>query len=180
MRLFDILVSLLCLILAAPLLAVCALAIAIETGRPVIYGCTRLGKGGVPFTFYKLRTMYQGSPYLTYAKGTHDPRVTKVGYWLRRFSLDELPQLWNVLKGDMAVYGPRPWLSNEAIGPYAADILSVKPGLINAYVAFGRSELTDVERLQLDAKFARRMNWKQCVHATVRLIVRLVDQRGAR
>jgi len=180
MRLCDVIVSSILLLLLAPLMGLIALAVMIETGCPAIFSCHRLGRGGVPFRLLKFRTMYQGAPYTTYDKSERDPRITRVGYWLRQYSLDELPQLWNVLRGDMAIWGPRPWMTCEALHPYAQDILSRKPGLINAYVAFGRSELTHDERLRLDAKFARRMNWRQILHATIRLPARIVDRRGAR
>ena len=119
---FDILVASLCLILLSPLMALIALAILVDTGRPIIFRQERVGKNGRAFTMFKFRTMIPdrrkantGVPAgLTERrrvhKSLHDPRVTRVGRLLRRCCLDELPQFWNVLRGDMSVVGPRPEL----------------------------------------------------------------------
>lgn len=182
MRFFDIMTSFLALVLFLPILLLIGLIIFCETGRPIIHSSQRLGKGGKPFHFWKFRTMYQNCPPVNYYKPDNDPRVTPIGKYLRKFSLDELPQLWNILKGDMALYGPRPWLVTERhlLQGYEYDILSRKPGIINYYVIFGRSNLTIEQRLALDAKFARRMNWRQIVYATLRFVIRLMDCKGAK
>ena len=179
---FDIILSSLALVILSPIMLVVALIILVETGRPIIHHSERLGQGGNPFKFWKFRTMYQNCPPVDYYKPDNDPRVTPIGKYLRKFSLDELPQLWNLVKGDMAIYGPRPWLVTERhlLGEYANDILSRRPGIINYYVAFGRSNLTIEQRLALDAKFARRMNFRQMVYATLRFFVRLIDRKGAK
>lgn len=182
MRLLDILVGILGLLLTSPFILLALVLTYIDTGRPLVNCSFRLGQHGIPFTFYKIRTMHQNAPPIPYAKPVDDKRVTPVGWFLRKLSLDELLQFWHVVKGDMAIFGPRPWLVRELplLGRYADVILSRKPGIVNAYVAFGRSDLTIDQRLHLDAKFARRMNWKQCCHAVVRLFCRLLDQKGAR
>ena len=181
-RLFDIVVGVLGLLCAVPLILLAMVATYIDTGLPLVCCTFRLGRHGRPFTFYKIRTMYQNAPPIHYTKPQHDTRVTPVGRVLRCWSLDELLQFWHLVTGDMAVFGPRPWLVRESplLGRYATDILSRKPGLVNAYVAFGRSDLSMEDRLKLDAKFARRMNWRQCLHALTRLVMRLLDQKGAR
>jgi lipopolysaccharide/colanic/teichoic acid biosynthesis glycosyltransferase len=119
---FDVVVASLCLILLSPLMALIALAILADTGGPIIFRQERIGKNGRAFTMFKFRTMIPDRrkantgvpPGLTERrrvhKSWHDPRVTRVGRLLRRFCLDELPQFWNVLRGDMSVVGPRPEL----------------------------------------------------------------------
>ena len=198
MRLFDLAVVLLVLPLALPLLAACLLAVWLMDGRPLLNGSWRLGEHGRPFRCWKVRTLYldherilathlQSNPdsrdeWARFAKLRSDPRVTGTGRILRKISLDELPQLWNVLRGDMAVFGPRPFLECERdlLGVWDVDILHRTPGLFNAYTALGRSELTVEQRVRAEEKFARGMSWRLCVWAAVRTTVRLLDRRGAR
>ena len=110
-RIIDCLLAAVCLVIFSPLLLICAIAIRMEDGLPVIYSQERIGLHGKPFMIYKFRSMRmdaeeQGEPQLLEVAG--DARLTKVGAFLRAHHLDELPQLWNVLKGDMAFVGPRP------------------------------------------------------------------------
>jgi len=175
-RLFDIIVSLIGLLLFGPIILVCAIATVLDSGLPPFNGTWRLGKHGKPFRCWKIRTLTIGHEAILekhlaeseaarkewhcYAKLIRDPRVTGVGRILRQTSLDELPQLWNVLRGDMAVFGPRPFLEGERVllGVLAHDLLAVKPGAISYYTAHGRSRLTVDERARLDSKFARRIH----------------------
>ncbi len=121
------------LALASPALALAALAIKLENGGPILYRQERVGRGGAPFELLKLRTMVVGAEQLGagYAVNRGDTRITRAGRALRRLSLDELPQLWNVLRGDMSLIGPRPTLSYqvEQYSERQRRRLEVKPGL---------------------------------------------------
>ncbi len=133
-RLGDVLVSTVALVVLAPLLAIIGVSVAIESGRPVFFRQTRIGLGGKPFELVKFRTMSSrpaddGGPQITVAG---DTRVTRVGRWLRSTKLDELPQLWNVIRGDMSLVGPRPEVPKyvDLWPPVDRDvILSVRPGI---------------------------------------------------
>ncbi|MFI7602234.1 sugar transferase [Actinoplanes sp. NPDC049681] len=160
------------LVLAAPVLGVIAVLIKARGGRgPAIFRQERVGKNGRPFTLYKFRTMHaDAEARLTELRNLNDtdgalfkmrrdPRVTPVGRWLRRFSLDELPQLVNVVKGDMSLVGPRPPLAGE-VAMYPADMrrrLVVKPGLTGLWQVSGRSNLTWEESIRLDLTYVE--NW---------------------
>ena len=158
-RALDVLMSSLALLLLCPVLLAAAAAIALETGRPILFRQTRLGLGGREFRMYKFRSMVidaaaQG-PYYTSAA---DPRVTRVGRWLRRTSIDELPQLFNVLQGDMSVVGPRPDVpAQRALYSDAdwAQRCSVRPGITGLSQALLRSDATPAQRLALDLRYTR-------------------------
>ena len=153
-RALDLLGAGLGLLLAAPLLAAAALAIRLEGGGHFIYRQRRVGRDGVPFDLYKLRTMHTGNDPV--GVGTPvlagDPRVTRVGDVLRRFSLDELPNLINVVRGEMAVVGPRPTLAAQvdAYTPHQRRRLEVKPGLTGWAQVNGRAGIPWEERIELD------------------------------
>ena len=129
-RSVDLIASLAGLLAASPVIALTAAAVAVTSGFPVFFRQTRVGRGGKPFTLYKLRTMRvsPGGPEVT-ARG--DGRITSVGRVLRRTKLDELPQLWNVLRGDMALVGPRPEVARyvQDTDPVWRQVLRAKPGL---------------------------------------------------
>jgi lipopolysaccharide/colanic/teichoic acid biosynthesis glycosyltransferase len=146
-RLFDLCLAALGLVVTAPFLAIAALGIRLASPGPVLYRARRVGKDGTPFTMYKLRTMHRG-PGLSGSRitGHADPRVFRWGRWLRRAKLDELPQLVNVLWGDMAIVGPRP--EDPAIvarhyTPLERETLRVRPGLASPGSLF---HYTDGER----------------------------------
>ena len=131
-RIFDIIFSLIGIILLLPLFIIISLWIMIDSKGGVFYIQQRIGKNGKPFGLYKFRTMYVDSDkkgLLTV--GGRDPRVTKAGYWLRKYKLDELPQLFNVLKGDMSIVGPRPEVKKytDLYTEEQRKVLSVKPGI---------------------------------------------------
>jgi lipopolysaccharide/colanic/teichoic acid biosynthesis glycosyltransferase len=153
-RVADVTLAGLGLALASPALALAALAIKLEDGGPVLYRQRRVGKDGVEFELLKLRTMVVGAEALGagYAVNEGDPRITRVGRVLRRLSLDELPQLWNVLRGDMSVIGPRPTLAYqvERYTPRQRRRLEVKPGLTGWAQVHGRARLPWEERIELD------------------------------
>jgi Undecaprenyl-phosphate galactose phosphotransferase WbaP len=174
-RLIDVVLLLLSLLFLIPLTLLIALAIVLESGRPVFYKHERIGRGGKPFTAWKYRTMFKNAdvvfdealkddPELRKEweenhKLKNDPRLTKVGSILRRLSLDEFPQLWNVLKGEMSLVGPRPIVENE-IEKYGDDFdlySQVLPGLTGLWQVSGRSDLSYTERVWLDTHYVR--NW---------------------
>jgi len=153
-RAADLVVAGSALVVAAPLLAVSALAIKIEDGGPVFYAQRRVGRDGGDFALLKLRTMVPDAEGLGagYAVDEGDPRITRVGRVLRRLSLDELPQLWNVVRGDMSVIGPRPTLRYQ-VERYDARQrrrLEVKPGITGWAQIHGRATLPWPERIELD------------------------------
>jgi exopolysaccharide biosynthesis polyprenyl glycosylphosphotransferase len=168
---FDRVVAALALFALLPLLAVCAAAIKLDTAGPVLFRQTRIGKNGKPFTVYKLRTMAADAEQrltdllaLNESDGLlfkirKDPRVTRVGEWLRRRSFDELPQLVNVLIGDMSLVGPRPALPTEAdsYGHHVRRRLAVKPGITGLWQVSGRSDLAWDEAVRLDVRYVE--NW---------------------
>jgi len=153
-RAADVALAGLGLALASPVLALAALAIKLEDGGPVLYRQRRVGKDGVEFELLKLRTMVVGAETqgAGFAVNEGDPRITRVGRALRRLSLDELPQLWNVIRGDMSVIGPRPTLAYqvERYTPRQRRRLEVKPGLTGWAQVHGRARLPWAERIELD------------------------------
>jgi lipopolysaccharide/colanic/teichoic acid biosynthesis glycosyltransferase len=142
------------LLVASPLLGLAALAVKIADGGPVLYRQTRVGRDGSDFELLKLRTMVVGAERLGagYAVNEGDPRITRVGRLLRRLSLDELPQLWNVVRGDMSVIGPRPTLRYqvERYDERQRRRLEVKPGITGWAQVHGRAALPWAERIELD------------------------------
>ncbi len=153
-RTVDILVSSVVLVLAAPVLAVAMLAIRLESAGPVIYRQRRSGLDGAVFDVLKLRTMVQGAEHkgAGLAIDANDPRITHVGTFLRRTSLDELPNLLNVLRGDMTLIGPRPTLPAQVdqYTPRQRGRLAIKPGITGWAQVNGRASLPWDERIELD------------------------------
>lgn len=160
-RFVDIILAILCLIIFSPLLLLCAIAIRMEDGLPVIYSQERIGLHGKPFMIYKFRSMRMnaeedGAPLLLEKKG--DKRLTHVGRFLRRHHLDELPQLWNVLKGDMAFIGPRPerkYYIDQIIehDPRYVYLYQIRPGVTSyatLYNGYTDSMEKMIRRLDLD------------------------------
>ena len=188
-RVSDVAIALAALVLLLPVLVVIALAVALSSRGPVIFRQTRVGRGGRHFCAYKFRSMYVGAeaelPGLRRLnegagllfKMRRDPRVTAVGRLLRRFSLDELPQLWNVARGDMSLVGPRPPLPREAAA-YESDVrrrLLVKPGLTGLWQVSGRSDLTWEESVGLDLYYVEHWSPRLdmvILARTVRAVVR--------
>lgn len=171
-RIFDTLFSLGAILFFLPLGLLIALLIKLTSAGPVFYSSKRVGKGGQPIYCWKFRTMYQDAdkklleilkenPKLkkewdTYFKLKDDPRISGIGRILRKTSLDELPQFWNVFKGDLSVVGPRPVTEEEIkkyFGEKAAKILSVRPGLTGIWQTSGRSLLTFEERIRLEESY---------------------------
>ena len=130
-RLFDLVSAGLVLVMLFPVLTVIALAIVLDSKGGIFYRQTRVGKNGKTFRLYKFRPMRPNSDKLQITVGHRDPRVTKIGYLLRKYKLDEFPQLLNILKGEMSVVGPRPEVPKyvELYTPEQREVLSVRPGL---------------------------------------------------
>ena len=167
-RAFDIVASALGLILLSPLFALIALQVKLSSRGPVFYSQERIGLYGLPFRIYKFRTMIDhaeeaGLPQLTH---DNDPRITKIGHWLRKYRLDELPQLWNILCGDMSIVGPRPerpffieQIMKEA--PYYCLLYKVRPGLTSwGPIRVGYTDTTEkmIERLNCDIVYVENMS----------------------
>jgi exopolysaccharide biosynthesis polyprenyl glycosylphosphotransferase len=182
---FDKVLALTALVLAAPLLVTLALIIRLDDGGPALFRQTRVGKDGRHFSVYKFRTMVLDAEVRRVAlKGAnqhhsgplfkikHDPRITRAGSWLRRWSLDELPQLFNVLSGEMSLVGPRPALPEEAAmyGDHVRRRLAVKPGMTGLWQVNGRSDLSWDESVRMDLRYVENWSfmldlqilWKTC------------------
>ena len=153
-RVADVILAGTGLVLTSPILGLAALATKLDGGGPVLYRQTRVGKDGEDFEALKLRSMVVGAERLGagYAVDTGDARITRVGRILRRTSIDELPQLWNVLRGDMSVIGPRPTLRYqvEQYDEHQRRRLDVRPGLTGWAQIHGRASLPWAERIELD------------------------------
>jgi len=163
-RALDVAGASLGLVLASPLLAASVLAIKLEDRGPVLYKQRRVGKDGEEFELFKLRTMVEGaeSQGAGWAVNEGDPRITRAGRALRRLSLDELPQLWNVVRGDMSLIGPRPTLRYqvEKYTERQRRRLEVKPGITGWAQIHGRAALPWEERIELDVWYVEnRTPW---------------------
>ncbi|MBI3973848.1 MAG: sugar transferase [Chloroflexi bacterium] len=172
-RTVDVVVSAILLVILSPLLAAIAIAVKLGDGGPVLYRWPVVGQHGRYFIGYKFRTMVVEADQIKERlleqneatgpafKMKHDPRVTPVGRVLRRFSLDELPQLWSVLRGDMSLVGPRPPLQSEyaCFTERQKQKLAAKPGITCLWQISGRSEIRDFDRwLSLDLEYIRRQS----------------------
>jgi lipopolysaccharide/colanic/teichoic acid biosynthesis glycosyltransferase len=179
-RPFDVLVATLLLVLTAPVAALVALIVKVTSPGPILFRQERLGHNGCPFTLYKFRTMYHGAGvelhreyFGLYRQGVRapgqprplyklrcDPRITPLGGILRRLALDELPQLYNVLKGDMSVVGPRPPLRYEVEHYAQRDLLrlSVKPGITGLWQVRGRDVVDFDTMITLDLEYIQRQS----------------------
>ncbi len=153
-RAADVVVAGIGLALASPILALAALATKLESGGPILYRQTRVGRHGKDFELLKVRSMVVGAEKLGAGYGVDrgDSRITRVGRVLRRTSIDELPQLWNILRGDMSVIGPRPTLRYqvEQYDEHQSRRLAIRPGLTGWAQVQGRASLPWAERIDLD------------------------------
>ncbi|MGH2549328.1 MAG: sugar transferase, partial [Thermomicrobiales bacterium] len=164
---FDIIGSLLLLVLTSPIWLTAALLVRATSPGPVLFRQTRVGKGGETFTCFKFRSMVDdaelrkltllhlnevGGPVF---KMRDDPRITPIGKWLRKLSIDELPQLWNVVRGEMSLVGPRPSLPDEVaeFSPEQRLRISVQPGITGLWQVSGRSQLTFEQWMMLDLEY---------------------------
>lgn len=175
-RLLDVALGALLFVALLPVTAVVVLAVLLMSGWPALYSAERVGKGGRSFRVWKFRTMVRGAdkvlqrwmetdPDLAaeYERGfkvEDDPRVTALGRFLRRSSLDELPQLWNVIKGDMSLVGPRPIVEAEIAkyGDQAGVLLSVRPGLTGRWQVNGRNHVKYPDRMWVELDYCRSVD----------------------
>jgi len=171
-RALDVALSAALLLITSPVLALAAIVIRLESRGPVFYRQLRVGRAGEPFQLWKLRTMVPGAESM--GAGLYvlegDPRITRTGRLLRRFSLDELPNLVNVLKGDMAIVGPRPTVQ-EQVDRYTdrqRRRLEVKPGITGWAQVNGRTSLSWPERIELDVWYVE--------HRSMRLDIRILTK----
>ena len=162
-RLIDIVLSMAALVLLSPLLVAAAVAILVEDGRPVLFRQTRVGQGGRAFGMFKFRSMVRDAASIgPWHTATDDPRITRVGRFIRRTSIDELPQLLNVLRGDMSLVGPRPDVPAQQALYQPADWAarcSVRPGVTGLAQALLRSQATQAQRLELDLRYVREASF---------------------
>lgn len=152
-RIMDLILSLIITIVISPILLVVGIAILIDSGRPIIYKQTRVGKAGTKFTIYKFRTMVNGADKQGTSTKKNDARITKVGAFLRKTSLDELPQLFNVIKGEMSLVGFRPDVPRDSDN-YSLKKWEVKPGITGYAQVNGRSNLTIEKSAYWEEKYA--------------------------
>jgi exopolysaccharide biosynthesis polyprenyl glycosylphosphotransferase len=192
-RLLDVFGSAIALLVLSPLLAVIAVAIRLDSPGPVIFSQPRVGRAGRLFEVYKFRTMVKDADrmkdqirHLNEAQGPifkirNDPRITRVGRFLRRTSLDELPQFWNTLRGDMSLVGPRPALPDE-VADYAdwhRRRLATAPGITGLWQVSGRSDLPFEEMVLLDIYYIE--NWSPLLDLSIllRTVPRVLAGSGA-
>lgn len=195
-RILDTFLTLLILLFSWPIFLILAILVWVDSKGPIFYTQERLGQDGNIFDSFKFRTMYdqadqmlqdllESDPaakqeYETYHKLANDPRITKVGRILRRYSLDELPQLINVLKGDMNLIGPRSYLPRElpAMGDYARIILKVKPGITGWWQVMGRNATSFKERLQLDEYYISNWSIWLDIYIVIKTVWVLINGQG--
>lgn len=197
-RLFDFFVSLICIIILLPLFLIVSLVVFIGDPGKIFYGQERVGKGGKHFKVWKFRSMYknadamidkltpeQWKQYHTEFKIDNDPRITKVGKFLRKTSIDELPQLFNILFGTMSIVGPRPLLDEEIekyYGKEAARLLSVRPGLTGFWQAYGRNNVTYTsgERQRMEMYYIDNASILLDIKIMLRTVVSVLEHDGAK
>jgi lipopolysaccharide/colanic/teichoic acid biosynthesis glycosyltransferase len=192
-RVFDLVVATLLLIASSPIWLLSALLIRLTSRGPVVFGQTRIGRHGCPFTCFKFRTMVDGAHDLRHEllirssmdgpvfKSPDDPRVTRVGRWMRKFSIDELPQLLNVLHGEMSIVGPRPQSPEEVerYHPNEWRRLSVKPGLTCVWQVSGRSLVDYSSRMQMDLDYVSACSFLLDCGLVLRTVPAVLTGRGA-
>lgn len=190
----DILLSLVGIIILSPLFLIIAIAIKIDSKGPVIFVHKRIGKNGKKIGLYKFRSMVsnaedliksftpeQMKEYQKNYKLQNDPRITRVGKFLRKTSLDELPQLFNILKGDLSIIGPRPVVDEELekYGFNKNKFLSVTPGLTGFWAANGRSDTTYEQRMAMELFYVDNMSWKLDCKVFLKTVLSVIKREGA-
>lgn len=193
-RLLDILLTSLAMIVVIPISLIISILIRLDSKGPVIYKQKRLGQNGKLFTIYKFRTMVcnaeevmknftpeQKEEFEKHFKLKNDPRITKMGNFLRKTSLDEMPQLINILKGDMSIIGPRPVVENEIekYGFFKNKYLSIKPGLTGWWACNGRSSTTYNERISLEIYYIDNISLKLDIKCFFKTILSIIKKDGA-
>lgn len=197
-RAFDIFFSLAAIVVCFPVFLVVAFLIRLTSQGKTVYWHERIGRGGKPFRCYKFRSMYQDADVRlqeilaacpekrkewqeTY-KLKRDPRITPIGMFLRKTSLDEFPQFWNVLRGDLSVVGPRPIVKQEVIthlGAKASKILSIRPGLTCIWQVSGRNDTSYCRRVQLDEEYVDNRSFGLDLKLIAKTIPSMIFSKGA-
>ena len=180
-RILDIFVSLSALIVLFPILVLIGIAIRLSSKGPAIFKQQRAGKDGKPFVFYKFRTMKLGvEAFGPSPKSSQDTRLTKIGRFLREYSLDELPQFFNVLKGDMSIVGPRPLYLSQIPewSERQKKRLLAKPGLTGLAQIQGRGQLTREEKLDLDVKYVKTASFLADIRIILVTAVQVIGRKG--
>ncbi|WP_375175097.1 sugar transferase [Pseudooceanicola sp.] len=195
-RCFDLVVALLLMPVVLPLLA-CLCLVALSRGGPCFFGHDRVGRGGRMFRCWKIRTMVPdaqarldqllaqdataAAEWLRTRKLRRDPRVTGFGHVLRRSSLDELPQIWNVLKGEMSLIGPRPVTRAEMAyyGAHQGDYLALRPGITGLWQVSGRNSVSYDRRVALDVEYARGLSFLTDLRILLRTAAVVLARSGA-
>lgn len=180
-RAVDLVVATVLLVVLSPVLCVIALAIRLGSAGPAVFGQKRAGKDGKPFTCYKFRTMRRDvDPFGPSPKAGDDPRLTGIGRWLREYSLDELPQLVNIVLGDMSLIGPRPLYVSQIQewDKRQRQRLGVKPGLTGLAQVSGRGALTREEKLELDVTYVERRSLWLDIKIVWRTLFSVVNRRA--
>ena len=190
----DVILSTIALVVLSPLFLILAILIKLDSKGPVFFLHTRIGKNGKNIKIYKFRTMVtnaeelikeftpeQMKEYKENYKLTNDPRITKIGKFLRKTSLDELPQLINIINGDLSIIGPRPVVKDELekYGENMAKFLSVTPGLTGNWAANGRNNTTYEERMKLELEYVDNISFKTDVKIFFQTIFAVIKKEGA-
>ncbi len=188
-RALDLVVGVPLLLLALPMIGVLAILVLRYSGWPPFHVCERVGRGGRTFRMWKLRTMVPdagaildrwlvedpeiGREFRVDFKLADDPRITSVGRWLRATSLDELPQLWNVVRGDISLVGPRPVVRDELAryGGRACELLSVRPGLTGRWQVSGRNAVGYPRRAEIELSYAESLSFREDVRILARSVL---------
>lgn len=193
-RIFDVVSSTLLLIILSPLFLILIVLVKLDSKGPVFFGHKRIGYKGETISVYKFRSMVQNAEevlrnftpeqkaeFEKNFKLDDDPRVTKIGAFLRKTSLDELPQLINIIKGDMSVVGPRPIVQKEVVkyGKYADKLFSIKPGLTGFWQANGRSDTTYDERVQMDMYYIDNRSTLLDMKILFKTVIAVIRKEGA-
>lgn len=196
-RVFDICASLVAIILLSPVFLLVSAFVYLGDPGPVVYGQIRIGKNGKPFKMWKFRSMYKNSDrmidqltpeqkkqYYTEFKIDNDPRITKVGNIIRKTSLDELPQLFNVLFNDMSLIGPRPLIESEIQMNYAdtyQELLSVKPGVTGYWQAYARNNATyqSGERQEMELYYVQHASVWLDIKILFKTVITVLKREGA-
>jgi len=193
-RMMDVFFSTIGLIVLSPVFAIIAMIIKLESKGPVFFKHTRIGKDGKIIKIYKFRSMVENAEDLIQSftpeqmkeyqenyKLADDPRITKIGKFLRKTSLDELPQLLNIIKGELSIIGPRPVVQDELekYGDNAAKFLSVTPGLTGYWAANGRSDTTYEERMEMELFYVDNLSFKLDIKVFFKTIGAVLKREGA-
>ena len=181
-RALDIVLGSAALLVAAPLIAVCGALVKLGSPGPAFYGAERIGRGERPFRQYKLRTMRVGAETAGFRTADADPRITRIGRFLRATSLDELPQLINVLRGEMSLIGPRPPVPYEVqqYKEWHKRRLEAHPGITGLWQVSGRNDLTFEEWMALDLQYVDNWSLGLDLAILLRTVPAVLGARGAR